>query len=132
MISSTAAGPGCIIQGSYVSTPYKPEGQRQNFEVITFETQPGNKNLKQLKHYWRDNTNTKQPWNGDTGIIISTKATGPGTLIQTNFNTPQGPGNLAVLVPEGSNLVLYYRDPWTASKAPQWREAGVVSNVLHS
>jgi hypothetical protein len=58
-----------------------------------------------LVHYYRDN-GTLQWYRGFT---ITTSATGPGSLIQSDFGSG-GFHNFEVVVPEGSSLVHYYRD----------------------
>jgi len=95
VISSSATGPGSIIQTSY-GTPNAPG----NFEVVVLEG-------KNLVHYYRDNT-TNSKWNRTT--VITSNATGPGTLIQSSYGTPNKPGNFEVIVPEGDHYVHYYRD----------------------
>jgi hypothetical protein len=42
--------------------------------------------------------------------VISSTATGPGTIIQSNFGLPEQLGNFEVVVLEGENLMLYERD----------------------
>jgi hypothetical protein len=96
-ISTKATGPGCIIQSTY-GTPSNPG----NFEVVVPE---GNN----LVHYWCDNGDPGHPWIGPTATI-STKATGPASLIQSTYGAPQNPGNFEVVVLEGNNLVHYWRD----------------------
>jgi hypothetical protein len=115
IISSKATAPGSIIQGSY-GTPNSPG----NFEVVVLE---GNN----LVHYYRDNSsNGGQKW-GD-GTVITSKATGPGTVIQTSYSTPNAPGNLEVIVPEGDNFVHYYRDD-SASGGMEWSSGIVVASI---
>ncbi|KAF7177793.1 hypothetical protein CNMCM7691_006227 [Aspergillus felis] len=109
-ISTKATGPGCIIQSTY-GTPNNPG----NFEVVVPE---GNN----LVHYYCDNSSPEHPWIGPTATI-STKATGPASMIQSTYGTPQNPGNFELVVPEGNNLVHYVRDnsvpghPWTGPTA---------------
>lgn len=104
VISSLATGSGCIIQSSF-GTPDAPG----NFEVVVLEG-------KNLVHYFRDNTPNKQTWSRTA--VITSSATGPGTIIQSSYSTPNAPGNFEVIVPEGSHYVHYYRDnsksgfPW--------------------
>jgi hypothetical protein len=115
-ISSKATAPGCIIQSSY-STPDAPG----NFEVVVLE---GNN----LVHYYRDNSSAGgEKWHGPTAAI-SSKATGPGTIIQTSYSTPNAPGNLEVIVPEGKNWVHYYRDD-SASGGQEWYLGAVIAST---
>ncbi|GIJ97920.1 hypothetical protein Aspvir_000026 [Aspergillus viridinutans] len=107
-ISTKATGPGCIIQSTY-GTPNNPG----NFEVVVPE---GNN----LVHYWRDNSAPGNPWVGPTATI-STKATGPASLIQSTYGTPQHVGNFELVVPEGNNLVHYFRDNDPALGPSPWR-----------
>jgi len=115
-ISTKATAPGCIIQSSY-STPNAPG----NFEVVVLEG-------SNLVHYYRDNSSTgKEKWNGPTATI-SPNATGPGTIIQSTYSTPNAPGNLEVIVPEGKNYVHYYRDD-SAGGDGKWHQTGVVAST---
>jgi len=107
VISSAATGPGSIIQSSFKGAPDAPG----NFEVVVLEG-------SNLVHYYRDNANG-QTWNSTA--VITSSATGPGTIIQSSYGTPNNPGNFEVIVPEGSSYVHYYRDngapnlPWNKS-----------------
>jgi hypothetical protein len=113
VITSKATGPGCIIQSSY-STPYSPG----NFEVVVLEGH-------NLVHYYRDNSSKGgQAWGG--GTVITSKATGPGTIIQSSYGTPNAPGNLEVIVPEGSNYVHYWRDD-SSTGGLKWSSGIVVA-----
>jgi hypothetical protein len=97
VITSKATGPGSIIQSSY-STPYSPG----NYEVVVPEG-------KNLIHYTRDNcVDGGGRWN--EGTVITSHATGGGSIVQNTFSTPNGPGNFDVVALEGSELVQYYRD----------------------
>ncbi|MDF3554514.1 DUF4185 domain-containing protein [Bacillus cereus] len=103
IITTKATGPGCIIQSNFGSR------EHGNFEVIVLE---GNN----LVHYFHDNSDVTLPWT--KGQIITTKATGPGCIIQSNFGSREH-GNFEVIVLEGNNLVHYFHDnsdvtlPWT-------------------
>ncbi|GIJ89477.1 hypothetical protein Asppvi_008419 [Aspergillus pseudoviridinutans] len=114
-ISTKATGPGCIIQSTY-GTPTNPG----NFEVVVPE---GNN----LVHYYRDNTAAGQPWKGPIATI-STKATGPASLIQSTYGTPKDPGNFELVVPEGSNLVHYFRDNNPALDPSPWHGPTVITD----
>lgn len=63
---------GQLIQSTF-GTPSNPG----NFELIVLE--PGGPNAVQLRHWWRDNSKTAQPWN--LGEVISTAATDLGSII---------------------------------------------------
>jgi hypothetical protein len=70
-----------------------------------------------LIHYRRDNSNgSDQTWILEA--IVSNKATGAGSMIQSTFGTPDYPGSFEVVVPEGSNLVHYSRD--NTQQNPTW------------
>jgi hypothetical protein len=93
-------------------------GGQGNFEVVVPEG-------SNLVHYWRDNSNPNFVWH--RGEVISNQATGPACLIQSDFRFGSGQqGNFEVMVPEGSNLVHYWRDNSKAN-AP-WNRGEVISN----
>jgi hypothetical protein len=113
VISSKATAPGSIIQSSY-NTPYSPG----NFEVVVLEGH-------NLVHYYRDNSSKGgQTWGG--GTVVTSKATGPGTVIQTSYSTPNAPGNLEVIVPEGKNFIHYWRND-SSSGNLKWSSGDVVA-----
>ncbi len=98
-ISEAVAGPACIIQGDFGA------GYPTNFEAVVLE---GNK----LVHYWHDNSDLSKPWYpqpNEQSEVITSKATGPGWVIQSDYKTA-GHGHLEVVVLEGTNLVHYHRD----------------------
>jgi Domain of unknown function (DUF4185) len=106
----TASEAGCLIQSDFGSSVHK------NFE--TFVLQGNN-----LVHYWRDNSNVNYAW--VRGQIISSQATGPGCGVQSDFHSG-GHGNFEVVVPEGNNLVHYWRD--NSDVASPWRRGQIISN----
>ncbi|KAH0543145.1 hypothetical protein FGG08_002490 [Glutinoglossum americanum] len=119
VITSRAAGPGCIIQSTY-GTP----DAHGNFEVVVLE---GDGEQKELVHYYRRNSPHELPWYRTD--VISRQVQGPGTLIQSSYGTPDSPGNLEVVVVEGVkgaySLAHWYRDnsPNTSSL---WQRGGNV------
>ncbi len=92
VITGQATGPGCIIQSDFKG------GDHGNFEVVALEG-------SNLVHYFKINTSIDSPW--QRGPVITTLATGPGTLIQSDV-TSGGHGLLEVLVPEGRRLAHYF------------------------
>jgi hypothetical protein len=85
-------------------------------ELLTLDTQAlGNPHLREP---WRD------------GYIISPLATGPGCLIEGGYgrvDRPGGtPGNLEVVLLEGSNLVHYWHD--SSNALFPWQRSVVISN----
>jgi hypothetical protein len=70
VVSGFAAGPGCIIQSTFGT------GDHGNFEVVVLEG-------SELVHYWHDNNAPGSPW--QRGAVISTRATGPGCIIQSDY-----------------------------------------------
>ncbi len=116
VITSSATARGSLIQSSY-STPNAPG----NFEVVVLE---GNN----LVHYYRDNSASGGgKWSRT--VVITSNATGPASLIQTNYSTPNAPGNLELVVPEGHDLVHYYRDD-SASGGNKWYRGPVITSKL--
>ena len=107
IISTNATGPASIIQTSFKSRDHG------NFEVVVQEG-------SQIAHYFHDNSDVSLPWR--RGQTISTRATGPATIIQSSF-TSRDHGNFEVVVQEGSEIVHYFHDnsdvnlPWR--RAPQ-------------
>ena len=93
VISNKATGPGAFIQSNF-------GGPHGNFEAVVLEG-------GELVHYYRDNTKPHGEWT--RGKVISSKATGPGAIIQSDFGGA-AQGNFEVVVLEGTNLVHYYRD----------------------
>jgi hypothetical protein len=109
VISAQATGPGSLIQSDFGTGPHG------NFEVAVLE---GN----QLVHYWHDSSNQNLPW--QRAKVITAKATGPGSLIQSDFGT--GPhGNFEVAVLEGNQLVHYWHD--SANPGSDWQRGQVIS-----
>ncbi|MBZ5657275.1 MAG: DUF4185 domain-containing protein [Acidobacteriia bacterium] len=102
IITSLATGPGRIIQSNFGSS------EHGNFEVVVLEG-------TNLVHYFHDNSDVNLPW--QRGQTISTRATGPGCIIQSNFGDRER-GNFEVVVLEGHSLVHYFHDnsdvnlPW--------------------
>ncbi|MGA9154181.1 MAG: hypothetical protein WBZ36_26660 [Candidatus Nitrosopolaris sp.] len=95
-------GVKCLIQSDFKS------GNHGNFEVVVLE---GNN----LAHWWHDNSDVNNPW--QRGQVISTAATGPGSIIQSDFKSGKH-GNFEVVVLEGNNLAHWWHDnsdvnnPW--------------------
>src|SRR5207249_4088327 len=69
-ITKHATRPGCIIQSDFRS------GDHGNFEVVVLEGH-------NLVHYFHDNSNVGLPW--QRAQTITTDATGPGWIIQSDF-----------------------------------------------
>ena len=71
-----------------------------------------------LVHYWHDNGDVASPWR--RGKTISTAATGPASIIQSDFKGEHG--NFEVVVLEGHSLIHYWHDngdvasPWRRGK----------------
>jgi hypothetical protein len=114
-----AAGDGGIAsiewgQGAtFIEGPYKSNGNNGNLEAVVLE---GNN----LSHYNRPSDTLKWGWLA----TITEKATGRGCIIQSDFTTNDIP-HYEVLVPEGDDLVHYWRDN---EGSGQWNRARVVSS----
>jgi hypothetical protein len=108
-ISTRATGPGCIIQSDFRSADHG------NFEVVVLE---GN----ELVHYFHDNSDVSLPWR--RAQTISTRATGPGCIIESDFRSADH-GNFEVVVLEGNELVHYFHD--NSDVSLPWRRAQTIS-----
>jgi hypothetical protein len=104
-----ASGPGSIIQSDFTSADHG------NFEVVVLE---GN----ELVHYFHDNSDVSLPWR--RAQTISTRATGPGCIIQSDFGGGDH-GNFEVVVLEGNELVHYFHD--NSDVSLPWRRAQTIS-----
>lgn len=109
VITHNATGPGCIIQSDFRG------GSHGNFEVVVPEG-------RNLVHYFHDNSNVASPWR--RAQIISTNATGPATIIQSDFRSGNH-GNFEVVVLEGNNLVHYFHENDDVNKP--WRRGQTIS-----
>src|SRR4051812_3973310 len=92
-ISSDA---GCLIQSDFRSGG----GDHGNFETVIRQG-------RDLVHYWRSNSNVAEGW--VRGQVITSRATGPGCIIQSDFGGGSHK-NFEVVVLEGANLVHYFHD----------------------
>jgi len=97
VVAPLATGPGSIIQTSFGT---EVQGKPGNFDAVVLQ---GN----QLVHYWRSNADPATVW--QRGQVISTAATGPGSIIQSDFKSGRD-GNLEVVVQEGSQVRHYWHD----------------------
>lgn len=110
-ISTKTSGSASIIQSNLGN------GEHGHFEVVALEG-------SDLVHYWRDNADVNSPWR--RGRTISTAATGPGSIIQSNFGGGDQ-GNFEVVVREGSDLVHYRHD--NAGANSPWRRGQTISTT---
>lgn len=69
VVAPLATGPGSIVQTSFGT---EVQGKPGNFDTVVLQ---GN----QLVHYWRSNADPATVW--QRGQVISTTATGPGSII---------------------------------------------------
>jgi len=107
VIASTASAGASLILSDY------GDGSYGNFELVALEG-------RDLVHYSKVNDGSSAEW--QRGAVITSRATGPGTLLQSSYYT--GPhGNFEVVVPEGNELVHYYMAP-----GQSWRRGGVITN----
>jgi len=91
-----------------------------NFEAVILE---GN----DLVHYWRDDSSPSFTWH--RGAIITSTATGPGSLIRSTFKSnSQSPGNFELIVPEGQKLVHYWHDNSTSGRP--WQKTVPITTTV--
>jgi hypothetical protein len=109
IITDHATGTGCIIQSDF------GDGEHGNFEVVVLEG-------RNLVHYWHDNSDVNKPW--QRGQTITTRATGPGCIIQSDFRSDNH-GNFEVVVIEGNQLVHYWHDNSDVNKP--WQRAQIIT-----
>ena len=114
-IADGVTGPASIIQSSFGA-----DAHPGNFEVVVLK---GN----ELWHYWHDNSDVNLPWG--PGQRISDRATGPGSIIQSDFGGGTNK-NFEVVVPEADGLWHYFHDnsdvnlPWTRAQRISDRATG--------
>jgi hypothetical protein len=111
-ISTRASSAGCIIQSDFRS------GDHGNFEVVVVEGH-------ELVHYFHDNSDVNLPW--QRGQTISSRATGPGCIIQSDFRSDRH-GNFEVIVPEAEELVHYFHD--NSNVALPWLRAQTITRNI--
>ena len=106
VVCDGVTGPATMLQSEFRADK-KHHG---NFEVLVLQ---GNN----IVHYWRDNSATNKPWK--RGVIVSQNATGPASMMEGYHGKDKHhAGNFEVLIPEGDNLIGYWRDnhrynlPW--------------------
>ena len=81
----------------------------------------------ELVHYFHDNSDVSRQW--QRGQTITTDATGPGCIIQSDFRGGDH-GNFEVVVPQGDQLVHYFHDnsnvnrPWQRGQTVTARIGG--------
>jgi hypothetical protein len=90
-------------------------GDHGNFEVVVLEGH-------ELVHYFHDNSDVNLPW--QRGQTITSRATGPGCIIQSDFRSGQH-GNFEVIVPEAGELVHYFHD--NSNVALPWLRAQTIT-----
>src|SRR5262249_42952515 len=91
-VDRSQSGPAWMIQGDFGSDDHK------NFEVVALQG-------RELTHWWHDNSDVRLPWR--RAQTISSQATGPGCIIQSDFRSGEH-GNFEVVVLEGNELVHYF------------------------
>lgn len=111
VITFNATSPASLFQSNFGFPDYPG-----NFELVVLES-------NELVHSFRNNADVTSPW--QRGLVVSRNATGPGSIIQTSFGTPSAPGNLEVVVLEGSNLQHYYYDSLNPSAG--WQPGQIIT-----
>jgi hypothetical protein len=113
VVSTKATGAASFIQSTFRTNPSSPG----NFEAVVLEG-------SNLVHYYRDNSKTPFTWKSTA--VITSHATGPGSIIQSTYGTPNNPGNFEVVVPEGNSLNHYWRD--NSNSALPWHFSTTVTS----
>lgn len=96
-ISSKATGHGCLIQ----SLP-RGSAVHGDFQVVVLEG-------SNLVQYWRDNSDSKQPWYRGPVVTSSATGYGPASMIQGNSGNQSSP-NFELVVLQGDGLFHYFCD----------------------
>ena len=110
LVGPAASAVGCFIQTDFVAAG------KHNFELVALEG-------SNAVHYWRSNDAPGAPWH--KGEVISTHATAPGCLLQSDFMSG-GHGNLEAVIPEtGGALVHYWHDSGNPNSG--WNRTGAVT-----
>jgi hypothetical protein len=112
VVTSQAIAPGSLIQSDLGA------GSHGNFEAVVLEG-------SNLVHYWHDNSVPNQPW--QRGAVITTQATGPGSLIRSDLGAGSH-GNFEAVAPEGSNLVHYWHDNSVPNQP--WQRGAVITTRI--
>lgn len=110
IIPALSVGPCSLIQSDFSG------GDHGNFEALVLEG-------SNLVHYFKVNTSVDTPWS--RGPIVSTQATGPGCIIQSDYLSGSH-GNFEAVVQEGSNLVHFFKIN-TSSDTP-WQRGAVITS----
>lgn len=96
------------------------ESDWNNLECVLWHSYSGI-----LEHWWRNQSDPSLPWSRTA--TITNKATGPGCLIQSSPIASNDHGDFQVVVPEGNNLVFYWRDNSNGSDK-LWYEGPAISS----
>ncbi len=111
VLPSAATGPASLIQSDFPSSPHG------NFEAVVLEADG-------LWHWWHDNSNSASPW--QRAGLVSPGATGPGSIIQSNFQNGNH-GNFEVVVLQADGLWHWWHD--NSNVTSPWQRAGLVSSA---
>ncbi len=112
-VSEQATGAATAIY-----TPYRASADSPyNIDALVLEG-------SNIVHYWMDGTSLK--WT--RGPSVSNVATGPACMVEsTARSNTNDPGNFEALIPEGTNLVHYWRNNSVATLP--WARTVVVSTA---
>ena len=99
---------------SLIQSDFK-SGSHGNFELVVEKG-------RFLVHHFHDNSNVNLLWRH--GQVITSSATGPACIIQSNFKSGSH-GNFEVVVVEGNNLVHYFHD--NSNVNLPWRKAQTIA-----
>jgi hypothetical protein len=116
-VSDPVTGPAPMIQGDF------GQGPDFDFETVVLEDN-GAAGTYNLVHYYRSNSQPGAPWVKATDNAISSGATGPASMIQSDYKV-NGHWQFEVIVPEGTGLVHYVGQAAAAGARPtiNWRAA---------
>jgi hypothetical protein len=113
-LSDKATAPACVLRSDYL----KGEVHR-NFEVLILEG-------TRLSHWSRASHADGLPWT-EVGVVTEA-ATGPASMIQSDYRDDEDHGNFEALIPMADGLWHWYRNNATG----EWKKVALVTPLPDS